>query len=184
MMELIRLARLEVTSVMKALGYNYAEAGHHMTPLAPFIKSVYPKSRFVYLRRDMDGFAKSAFNWNIYHPENDRHLRNRPKPKEWIKTRGQKCAWLWCRINTFIINYLKTINREDWYFLDFEKIKNHDLGDFFNQMDKWGFEPPREELIESILFAKINQGPRGEVIKDWHMFYERAERIGEFDGRG
>jgi hypothetical protein len=178
--ELVRFGRIDITSTIKGLGYWYAEAGHHMTSLAPYIKEVYPKSKFVYLRRDMDGYVQSGYQWNLYDPELDHYLKDRPRPPAHLMTRSEKVAWLWCYINEHICHFLKTIPEDDWYFLDFDKIKNHDLKDFWSQLSRWGVETPDDDKIEPVLFAELNRGTRLKIDKNWHDFNERADKIGRF----
>jgi hypothetical protein len=159
--DMVYSARIDLTSVIKAYGYIYAEAGHPFTPFAYQIKEIYPRAKFIWLERDRDSFVDSALRWGWYN-SGDKYLSYRPfRELAGAFSRETILGRHWVLVTQFINNFVDTINGEDWFYLDFRSIKDNDLRDLFRQLIKWNVEPPTAAMIQQILEAKLNRGPGG-----------------------
>jgi len=176
---LIYDCRIDLMSAMKQMGYKYAECQHRWTPYAPYIKSVFPNTKFIYLRRNMDHFVSSALQWNWYDLEKEMYA-----PSECLDDKGKLLAWFWCETNEMIQSFLETLPNSDWMFLDFNNIRRHDwnkIGEMYQWMDA---EVPRADKIEYVLNQVINKGRGEKIKKGWGEFDERARKIYNFKTGG
>ena len=172
--DLLYDCRIDLMSAMKQMGFKYAECQHRWTPYARCIKSVFPNTKFIYLRRDMDEFVSSALQWHWYDVGREKYA-----PPEYKDDEGKLLAWFWCKTNEFIQSFLNTIPGEDWMFLDFNSIRKHDW-EVFIDMYKWmDVEMPSINKVEFILNEEINRGRRQKIKKGWGDFDERARAICE-----
>lgn len=113
---------------------KYLETNNNLTFLAPALKLLFPKSKFVFLHRHPAEFVRSGLNRNWYSQENKydigRIIPVEDPPEQWEQyTSVQKISWLWMETNSFILNFLDTIPKSDFFefnFSDFdvEKISN------------------------------------------------------------
>ncbi|MBW2621267.1 MAG: hypothetical protein JRD68_00045 [Deltaproteobacteria bacterium] len=162
LLDLVYSARIDLTSTVKAFGYIYAEAGHQTTPFAYEIKQIYPRAKFIWLERDRDSFIDSAIRWGWYNSD-DKYIKYRPfyklvgsVPRETILEKH------WELVSNFINDFVNAQAREDWCYVDFQRVKDKDLKDLFRQLVKWGVvKPPTEDMIQQILEVKLNAGPPG-----------------------
>jgi len=164
--------RIDLVSVVMQMGHKYAECQHRWTPYAPHVKNVFPKTKFIYLRRDMDAFVSSAIQYRWYDMEKETYA-----PPECQDDEGKLLAWFWCKTNELIIRFLKTLAPDEWIFLDFDDIKYHSWEKFIDIFEFMGAESPSDIQIESALVLEYNKGKRGKIKKGWGDFDERAREI-------
>jgi hypothetical protein len=181
---MVRTCRIDITSTIHGLGYWYGEAGHRMTPFAPYIKRVFPKAKFIWLMRDLDGFVQSAYQWHWYDLELDKYRDTRLFPDEKfslvrdLEDARLTLAWYWCVTNAFIIDFLKTIDREDWAYIGFNRIKSKFIKERLNtELPPWGLPKINEESMNRVLFHELNKGKREPVEKTWGQFDGWAREI-------
>ena len=166
---IVKYSKCDLISAVNVLGAVYAECSHRMTYYAKSLKHVFPTSKFIYVKRSMDEVVSSAYLREWYKPA-DQFLVGRIKPEMPIEDRKKLLAWYWCATNTFILDFLETLDRKDWFYLDFDAIKNQDYDTFLRLFEWLEVEPPPLGRIEGVLFAEMNYGPRVPVEKNWHEY--------------
>jgi len=181
--ELVHASRIDITSFAHRMGKVYAECQHRWTYYAPFVKEVFLKAKFIWLMRDMDEFVRSAIQWHWYDLEQDKYITNRVLPADDCEDQGKLLAWYWCRTNEFIRDFVNTLPADDWAFLDFKQIKEHNLYSLLKPIYELGFDQPHGWLVEKILNEKRNRGKREQIEKGWGDFDDRAKRIYESANR-
>ncbi len=120
----------------------YVETNNRITFLAPAIKYMLPNAKFVHLYRHPGEFVRSGVRRGYYR-SNSIHETGRLAPLEksdyfnkWSSFDDvQKIAWLWNETNSFIDNYLHTLDQSDYCQFDFNDLsveKVHHLLNFLN----------------------------------------------------
>lgn len=180
--KLVHASRIDIMSSIKGLGYMYGEASNRTTPYAPYLKRLFPRSKFIWLMRDMDGFVTSAYHWRWYDLEADKYKDTRLVPPPEAGSRRQVLAWYWCYVNEFISKFVKSISKDDWMFLDFESIRNWDV-DRLDGIFEWlGIGRPNVDKVADILSKELNRGRRHAIERDWEMYDRAAQNIYESIG--
>lgn len=178
--KIIYTSRIDIVSSMAYLGYAYAETSHRLTFFAPNLKRVFSKSKFIYIRRPMDDVVRSAYLWGWYDPTMDRWVNMRPIPSQRPSDRANLLAWYWCVVNEFVTEFVASLPKEDWFFLDFEDIKTGNIDRFFEMYDWLGVSRPEEGHIEGVLMQRFNRGKNKELYhikKTWGEYDEREARL-------
>jgi hypothetical protein len=177
--KLVHASRIDLMSSIKGLGYTYCEASNRTTPYAPYLKRLFPKSKFIWLMRDMDGFVNSAYHWRWYDLKADKYKDTRLVPPPEAGSRRQVLAWYWCYVNQFISEFVGTIDRDDWMFLDFDSIRKWDVDKLTDVFDWIGVGRPSTDGVKDILSRELNRGRRHGIEKDWGMYDSSAQGIYE-----
>jgi len=167
---LVHASRIDIVSAIHQLGLLYAECQHRWTFFARQVKEVFPRTRFIWLQRDMDGFVRSALQWHWFEDP----TRIRPI---WEKDEGKALAWYWCKTNEWIRDFVETLSEEDWMFLDFETIRRHEVWELAKIFGVLEVDTPSAGLMEVVLSQERNRGKRRDIKKGWGDFDERAKRI-------
>ena len=175
--KLVHASRIDLMSSIKGLGYMYGEASNRTTPYAPYLKRLFPKSKFIWLMRDMDGFVPSAYHWRWYDLQADKYRDTRLIPPPEAGTRRQVLAWYWCYVNEFISKFVAGIDRKDWMFLDFDAIQRWDMDTLNGVFDWVGIKRPELDKAAEILEGELNHGRRHAIEKDWGIYDRAAQDI-------
>lgn len=174
-------ARRDIIEVANSEGYVYAECANRMTYFCYNIKRIFPKTRFVYVNRNLDDFVRSAYTWGFYH-EHDKYLTGRITPANIANmSRSQIIAWSWGAINTYIMDFLETIPRKDWFYFPFSWMEGRQTELIHLFYDWLGYGQPEDDHIKEVLDVKANSQARIIPIeKDWGDVSEDAvfNRIG------
>ena len=172
---IVKYSKSDLISAVNVLGAVYAECSHRMTYYAKSLKHVFPTSKFIYVKRSMDEVVSSAYLRQWYKPT-DQFLVGRIKPETPIEDRRKLLAWYWCATNTFILDFLETLDPKDWFYVDFDAIKHRDYDTFLRMFEWRGVDPPPTGLMEGVFHGEKNYGPRTPVEKNWHE-YDALEAV-------
>ena len=88
----------------------------------PFLRSIFPDAKFIYLYRDprsnigslIDGWQHAKGRWTFVAPPGWRGLKGKPI--------SEIAAAQWCAANQFILSDLVRLPRNDWTFVEYEQL--------------------------------------------------------------
>jgi len=166
----------------------YIETNNRITFLAPGLKYLFPKAKFVHLYRHPGEFIRSGIRRKYYDPSNkNEHELGRLLPLKGTKYYNlwnsfdyiQRVAWLWNETNLFVEKFLETLDSTQYRQLNFnnltvKKVKN--ILEFLdiNEID--------EEAIEKAIKKPVNVQKRGSFphYRDWSK--EDKDKVREICG--
>lgn len=177
----IDAVRRDIIEIANCYEFLYTESNHRFVFFAHELARVFPRSRFIFLYRDMDAVVKSALTRGWY-TENDLYKDGRPHPKDGIeRDRGQLLAWYWCETNEYILDFLSGIKRDRWRYLPFNDIDTQRVRKIQEIYEWLKVLSPPDQHIWDILKAKLNASPWGCGGRfAWPEYGEREEKI--YDG--
>lgn len=158
-------ARNDYVQVINAHNKIYCEVNHRTTFLAPSVKRVYPKAKFIFIWRDMDEVIESAYSWGLY-SETDQHLQHRITSH--YKTRREKIADNWIKTNTYALDFLDTLSDSDKFMVSHNDIKNGHTQKFIDLFAHMNVIEPSHNEINALLSVKFNESQHKErIVKNW-----------------
>ena len=155
-------AKRDVISIAHAMGCVYSETNHRNSYLAYAIKRSFPNAKFIFLKRNAEDTIRSAYQKKMYHPENI-YVSDRPTFSTiWDSlTEEERLALYWYYTNDFILKFVGNLDREDWFYLDYDKhIKGKDV-DTIQSIFHWlGCALPMGSAVDikRMLSTPINKG--------------------------
>lgn len=138
----------------------YIETNNRITFLAPALKYIFPNAKFIYLHRHPAEFIRSGIR-RKYYESNSIHELGRLVPlnetkyfNNWSKLDNiQKVAWLWSETNSFIDNFLSTLNSNDYFRFDFNQLTLNNIQNLLSFLE---IEDINDPLINSLIKKPIN----------------------------
>jgi hypothetical protein len=151
----------------------YAEATS-MRTLAPAIKAVLPKAKFIHLYRHPGGVVRSGMcrGWYAGHALDPWRLR--PKEDDPIHTAWYdldpfgRCCWYWHAMNRFILDFLDRMS--DWaHPMYFEELIDAGTGEYRIPFSLFDIEPPPKDKVIREIELKTNKSESSAFPKyeDW-----------------
>jgi len=137
----------------------YLETNNWLTFFAPALKYLFPKAKFVFLYRHPGDVIRSAMNRKWYMGNTFDLGRLAPLEDDISKNKWEKMdslsknAWLWNETNQFIINYLNTLEKEDYFYFNFNKLTTSNVSSLSKFLN---IELP-EEKVKKKIGKPINQ---------------------------
>lgn len=155
-------------------GRIYVETSPQVTFLAPFLKEVFPKSRFIHVIRDPAAVVRSGMRRNWF--DGNSYDDVRIVPQEGQAREGwdafsvlEKNAWLWAETNRWICEFMKTVPAGEGLKLRSEEIfegRQSAVDEFFEAL---GVPVPNQAEVERVLGQRLNQQTSGEFpsVGEW-----------------
>lgn len=120
----------------------------------------FPNAKFIHIYRNPKTHIISSYNRGLYLKNAKTkflyELWQKPKGKspKWKRlTRLEKCCWYWTNYNTYVMNKLDKIPKENQITIRFEDFTQ---GKYIDEIFEFlGFEVPPEEQIKDILSKKL-----------------------------
>jgi len=160
----------------------YFETNNRLAMLSKLLTERYPKARYIHLVRHPYDFVRSAMRRKYY----NNHVwdfarispdKSDPFYQEWFKTGGlEKCAWLWAKTNSHILDIFNNISSERCLFVRSEDIFNNNgdsVSRVFNFMSQ-NKKMPGSDRVEKLLGMKLNQQTYGNFPKSGEWSIEDA----------
>lgn len=152
----------------------YLETSPQVTFLAPILREVFPKSRFLHVVRHPAAVVRSAMRrqWYAGNPFDETRIEpvSTPARKAWNDwTPFEKNLWLWNETNRWIDDFVATLPHSEWLRVRSEDVflgRPAALESFFDCLEV--ARPPRKDL-ERVLGKKLNQQREGNFpeMDDW-----------------
>ena len=112
--QVIDAARYEIIRDNFILNKTYIETNNRVTFFAPQLAELYPKAKFIHLKREAYQFIESGLARNWYANEklfDEGRIKPATDTIPWNQySQLQKIAWLWAETNGFISSFFKTID--------------------------------------------------------------------------
>ncbi len=139
---------------------TYIETNNRIVFLAPALKYIFPNVKFVYLHRHPGEFIRSGIR-RKYYKSNSIHELGRLIPldgtkyfTQWLKFDDiQKIAWLWSETNSFIDDFLSTLDNSDLFRFDFNRLTENNIKNLLNFL---AIEDIDSEVIGNSINRPIN----------------------------
>jgi hypothetical protein len=153
----------------------YIETNNRITFLAPAIKSIFPNAKFVFLYRHPGEFIRSGKRRN-YYKSNSMHELGRLEPientqyyKAWSSFDDiKKIAWLWNETNTYIDDFLLTLNNDNYFKFNFNKLNDENIE---NLLEFLNIKDINKNEINKSLTIPVNVQKSGSFPKytEWKL---------------
>jgi len=162
-MKKLRNARASQIGAAFLRGQIYAETSNYMTFLAPFLRSLFPKAKFVHLARHPADVIRSGMRRQWYAGAKLDCHRIVPCARSSVAhrfecwTAFEKTCWLWAETNDFLLRFLNTVGAEAKFFLRFEDLLSHPERTAACLFPWLGVPPPPSQDIRSVLGTKYNE---------------------------
>ncbi|MDQ7047716.1 MAG: sulfotransferase [Sulfurovum sp.] len=148
---------------------TYVETNNRITFLAPAIKYIFPNAKFVHVYRHPGEFIRSGIRRGYYKSESI-HETGRLVPLEdssyytkWSNFDDiQKVAWLWNETNTFVDDYLMTLDEGDYFKFNFNELNTENIVKLMSFLD---VDDINKETIENSINKPTNIQKTGSFPK-------------------
>lgn len=128
---------------------RYFETNNHITFFAPVIAQLMPQAKFVHLYRHPGEFVRSGIRRGWYAENsqaNAKLIEPKQNPEEWKNfTQIEKISWLWNESNTFIENFMDSIESD------------RAMGFNFNNLNKESLEPLLDFMKVSLSMRELKK---------------------------
>ena len=159
----------------------YIETNNRITFFAPAIKLMFPNAKFVYLHRHPGEFIRSGIRRG-YYKSNSVHESGRLSPLEntmyfnsWKKfDKIEKIGWLWNETNTFIDNYLSTLNDSDYFRFNFNDLTGTNIRNLLNFLK---IDDINQKIIDDSILKPTNIQKSGLYPKYNQWIKEDKEKV-------
>ncbi len=150
-------------------GRTYFETNNRITLMASFFIDCYPSSRFVHLYRHPYDFVRSAIRRKYYSGHRWDFARIKPDNEDPYKDKWkdmsqlEKCAWLWNKVNVFILDTLSHLPPERKFFLKSEDLFKGE-NEIIESLYKFASEAPlpSERKVKRLLNKQLNRQLKGD----------------------
>ena len=168
--QIIDACRYEKIRDCYLLNKTFVETNNRITFFAPYLKELFPKSKFIHLQREVQGFVVSGFsrNWYAYEKLFD---EGRITPRlgskvPWFEyNQVQKITWLWKETNDFIRKTIQSLPDSRKFFLQSEDLY-HNAEKITELLSFIGAKPVEEEMIRRRIAKPINAQSKLKKLTD------------------
>jgi len=136
--EIFLAGREELFVSAKRAGKELAITDSRGTFFAYVISAFFPKAKFVFVHRDPFEFIRSGLKRGWYVLENESELNriipssSNPEYSKWeTYSTTKKIAWLWRETNLWIMEFLKTLPKEQQFTIGFNNWNTEELDKMF-----------------------------------------------------
>lgn len=155
----IKIARDDIVTISNTLGRHYSETNHRNSYLAYAINTLYPDSKYIFVKRNARDVVESFSKKELYRVSP--FSRSRPDfglGYMWgCMSQQEKSLVNWYETNKFILDFLSTIGKSRWFYLDFDKhIVGRDYHRFGELFEWLNLSPPAYDELAKLLGRKAN----------------------------
>ncbi|MCB0686932.1 MAG: sulfotransferase [Saprospiraceae bacterium] len=161
--QIIDACRYEIIRDTWILGKKYIETNNRITFFAPYLADLFPKAKFIHLKRDPYQFITSGYsrNWYAYEKLFDEG-KITPRKKDQIPwdryTQVQKIAWLWKETNGFIDQFMTSLPSQRKLFLESDELYSS-VEKIANLLSFAGINTISPKQIRSKISTPVNAQP-------------------------
>lgn len=169
----VSAARDDMLFAAHVYGSAYVETNNRISFLAPALKAYYPSAKFVHLYRHPGEFVRSGVRRDWYDGKQD-HDTGRIVPlagstnfERWDTYDDiEKIAWLWNETNSFIVDFLATLDPKDHFSFNLNELNTSGVSGL---LDFVGAGKLSETKISTLISRPVNKQVTGSLqrYRDW-----------------